>query len=181
MLWSLPRVFGHVCMGSALVVASLRLDMRLSAKKACVTASARVWYLEPKWLRCKIRTCMCLYQEPGMCHVLAPLRLDMRLSAKKACVTASARVWYLEPKWLRCKIRTCMCLYQEPGMCHVPMGPRQEGRERGGGGGGGGREREGRETLFLSPSSLLSNLSSPLSSLSSLLSLSPLPLLSPPL
>ena len=132
MLWSLPRVFGHVCMGSALVVASLRLDMRLSAKKACVTASARVWYLEPKWLRCKIRTCMCLYQEPGMCH--------------------------------------------------VPMGPRQEGRERGGGGGGGGgREREGRETLFLSPSSLLSNLSSPLSSLSSLLSLSPLPLLSPPL
>ena len=133
----------------------------------------------------------------------------MRRDVKKACVTASARVWYLEPKWLRCKIRTCMCLYQEPGMCHVPMGPpqlpernkldeekylpvcntlcpvhmwtRQEGRERGGGGGGGGREREGRETLFLSPSSLLSNLSSPLSSLSSLLSLSPLPLLSPPL
>ena len=22
-----------------------------AAKKACVTASARVWYLEPKWLR----------------------------------------------------------------------------------------------------------------------------------
>jgi len=28
-----------------------RYRNRTTSKKACVTASARVWYLEPKWLR----------------------------------------------------------------------------------------------------------------------------------
>ena len=31
-----------------------------SSKKACVTASARVWYLEPKWLRYQNGAPMCL-------------------------------------------------------------------------------------------------------------------------
>ena len=40
-----------------------RFEPRAHAKKACVTASARVWYLEPKWLRWRACICMWIYQK----------------------------------------------------------------------------------------------------------------------
>ena len=40
---------GKTCCGDG--SAALGRESNSSSKKACVTASARVWYLEPKWLR----------------------------------------------------------------------------------------------------------------------------------
>ena len=36
----------------ALISSTWELNNQAEEKKACVAASARVWYLEPKWLRC---------------------------------------------------------------------------------------------------------------------------------
>jgi hypothetical protein len=41
--------------------------IRRKLKKACVTASARVWYLEPKWLRWMTSASMWPYATPGKC------------------------------------------------------------------------------------------------------------------
>ena len=50
-----------------------------NGQKACVTASARVWYLEPKWLRCQILHVKILLDLPGRCptqYQLGPTQVN---------------------------------------------------------------------------------------------------------
>ena len=54
--------------GCAIWYNATRLGIEQQSKKACVTASARVWYLEPKWLRWSLLASMRPTRHPGVGH-----------------------------------------------------------------------------------------------------------------
>ena len=47
--WRYGGLHGETCCSDSKL--AMGRELNSSSKKACVTASARVWYLEPKWLR----------------------------------------------------------------------------------------------------------------------------------